>query len=164
MINQPLFANFFQIAYVTNDFEKAVRVFRTDYGIPDFLIRDGEYTVNTPQGPEHIVMRAGLAFVGDTNIELIQSTAGDSKFYDQVLPSDRFAIAHHHIGFHIKELDAWTKFRENIGNSGNRIAVEGSSEAVKWIYVDKRQELGHLLEYVWMGPALLELMKAAPRF
>jgi hypothetical protein len=32
------------------------------------------------------------------------------------------------------------------------VAIEGGSEALRYLYLDARDLLGHYLEYVWMTP------------
>lgn len=153
-----------QIAYVTNDMDEAIAVFRKKYGVLDFLVLESDYEVVTPRGPEQCIVKFAWAWVGDTQVELVQTNGGECRIYDEPLPKDRFAVVHHHYGHLVYGMEDWGHFRGEVDASEFTIAIEGALESCHWVYLDARPLLGHYIEYSFMGPDLIKLQSQVPQF
>src|SRR5215213_47962 len=67
----------FQLGYATTDIEQARVVFAEDLGITDFLVRPPAVVdVATPAGSRRMELLLAFAFLGETQIELIQPLSG----------------------------------------------------------------------------------------
>jgi len=150
----PFLAGFDQIAYVTNDLERACTTFG-DYGIPRFHIveRDLDVAVRSQRGTMRL--KLGFAAIGAVEVELIEPRGGQIEIYTEALPSDgRFAIALHHLRVRVSGTRAdWERNRAEIAAASLPIALEGGREGVGFVYVDDRARLGHYTEYVWFSAA-----------
>jgi hypothetical protein len=65
-----------------------------------------------------------------------------------VLPADD-SVRLHHICMRVPD---WTDFRQRVRQQGYPVVLEGGSDALKFLYIDGRELVGHYLEYVWMKP------------
>jgi len=128
----PLLKDAFQIAYVTNDLERAAGVFHEQYGTREFLImRD------LPDAYADLA----LAYSGDTMIELLQPLAQSGDFYsDYIAGCDGFVIKHHHFGMLLDSREAMAETRAAHVGQGNAIVYEGgeTGAAVQYLYADCR--------------------------
>jgi hypothetical protein len=83
-----------QIAYVTNDMDKALELFAQDFGVSRFYPL---VTGDEPVPTGGIWMKAVLANVNGTEIELIQPLGDVENLFSNALPKDRrFALVLHH--------------------------------------------------------------------
>jgi hypothetical protein len=101
----------FQVAYATNDIERACEMLSNQFGIREFRRLEGP----TPAGG-HI--RVELAWVGGTMYELITASGPGSAIYVSRLPSDSFAIRHHHLGFLIHDEAQWDALESDAARIG----------------------------------------------
>jgi hypothetical protein len=159
-----LFANFFQIAYVTTDMDRALQIFRDRYGVRKFFTSHADQQLTCPGGLRRAVFDAAMAWVGDTQIEVIQPTGGDCTLYSEPLPAGRFALQPHHYGYMVEGGTPadWQRFRAGLG-AEHPIAAEASMEAGSWAYVDERATLGHYNEYMCLGSDGRAFMAQVPR-
>jgi hypothetical protein len=152
-----------QNAYVTNDLDRALKVYADHYGVPKFF--ELQLPPNLDGSP--LPLRIALANVGGVEIELIQPLA-PVPLYADVLPKDgSFAIVFHHICMRIEgDLGAWERHRKQINASEHRIALEGGlGDLLRYVYTDERSRLGHYLEHLWYSAQLLTQMDAqVPRY
>ncbi len=144
-----IFKNLYQNAYVTRDLDKAVALFKREYGVAEFIHFEPDMEVITPSGPAHLRCRAALGWVDEHfQIEVIQPLDGGIDVYSSFLPDDdspRF----HHVAM---RCDDWRRMRADIDARGWVVAYEGHMEGLSFIYVDARDNVGHYLEYVWATP------------
>ena len=158
------FQKFFQIAYVSNDFDRALGVFRERYGITRFFeMRDVPMQV----GPDDCCrVSVGLVWVGSIQLELITPMGGSDAVYRDLLPADgsRFALRMHHVCQRIDSNAEFDATLAAIEQSGARIAAIGEAPGlVRYVYVDQREVLGHYLEHTFYTKEGLEMHAAVPR-
>ena len=85
---------FYQVAYVTNELERALQQCARTHGAHQFARLPG---LRYETGPGRAaICHVALAYVGDTEIEVIQPLEGDVGFYREVLPATGFALRFHH--------------------------------------------------------------------
>lgn len=151
LINGPLF----QVAYVTNDLDRAMEVFKARYGVPEFALlhhgANGEFQTT-----------AALAWCGAMMFELIQAKGPGTEFYNNRLPTSEFAIKHHHLGFLCPSVDEWQAIKAIAVREELPIALEGENHSFKGLYVEAT-ELGHYLEYIYANEQGLAFFDSLPR-
>jgi hypothetical protein len=148
-------AEHFEIAYVTNDLARAKAVFVDRFGITEFVPLGGAL----PEGGEIQIL---LAWAGGVMIELLAASGPGSAVYVEKLPTDRFAIQHHHLGYLIHDSEEWAALRAEIARRDWKVRVDANIEGfMRQIFVEV-PELGHLLEYLWPEPAGLAFFDSVP--
>jgi hypothetical protein len=68
-------------------------------------------------------------------------------YLDQ-LPADD-SLRFHHVCMRV---DDWKGFRARVDRQPYPVAIEGGNDALRFLYLDAREFLGHYLEYVCMTP------------
>lgn len=145
----------FQMAYATNDIERAQALFSERYGIREYRQLKGEM----PSGG-HIHVE--LAWVGNTMYELISASGPGSEIYMSRLPDSEFTIRHHHLGFLIYNREDWDQLHRVIAEGGFDLLSENNNQGfMRHCFVDA-PELGHYLEYIFPEPAGLAFFEAVP--
>lgn len=142
----------YQNAYVTHDFDRAQAAIDARFGRADWIVFEPDMVLKTPDGDKEASVKAGLAWHGGMQIELIQSTKGWRGQYEPMLPADRSDPSPrlHHIAL---RRDDEAEMRREIAELGLPLLFEGSLPGVMvFIYLDAREVLGHFLEYVWATP------------
>ena len=152
----PLGFEQFQTAYVTNDIDRACRIFGERYGIAEFRRLEGPLAAGG-------YIRIEVAWAGGCLYELVCATGAGSEFYTERLPSDRFAIRHHHLGFLVPAEAAWDRLRGMIAAGGWRVMLETKVPGFMRACYIEAPELEHYLEYILPEPAGLEFFETAPR-
>lgn len=139
----------YQNAYITRDIDKAVTTFR-DRGINlERMIRfEIPVEVTTPKGRGVALSKLAFIWVNDLQYELIQPVSGLVDVFTDALPDDD-SMKFHHICMRVPE---WDDFRARVDQMGYPVVVEGGNDALKFLYLDAREFIGHYLEYVWMTP------------
>jgi Glyoxalase/Bleomycin resistance protein/Dioxygenase superfamily len=145
----------FQVAYATNDIERAQEIFIRRYGIKEYGSLDGEL----PSGG-HICVK--LAWVGGTMIELVQASGPGSAFVTSVLPPDRFAIRHHHLGYFVEDQSRWDAVQHEFDLNGWRVAMCNVIPGFLRVCYVEAPELGHYLEYIYPEPAGIAFFEGVP--
>lgn len=145
----------FQMAYATNDIDRACDIFKDRYGIKAFRRLEGRL----PAGGD---IRVELAWVGTIMYELITASGPGSDLYVGRLPGDGFAIRHHHLGFLIHDVAEWNALMREI-ERGKWIMPSRSSNPgfMQSCFVDA-PELGHYFEYLFPEPAGLAFFEDVP--
>ncbi len=138
----------YQNAYITRDIDKAVETFRTRAGVKDVMRYEGPVEVITPRGRGTAVNKLAFIWIGDLHYELIQPVSGFVDVYRDELPADD-SLRFHHVCMRV---DDWDVFRSNVERQHYPVVLEGGSDALKYVYLDARDFLGHYLEYTWMVP------------
>ena len=144
----------FQLGYVTNDLERATTNFGRRYGVEKFFRYDG---MQAMVGKDRTAtLSVALAYVGDTQIELIHPQGGDDSVYRDALPADRYTVALHHLGYRIEDEAGWQAMLEAVARTGDRIVLHGQARTSRYLYTDSRAELGHYIEYLMFTPEGVE--------
>jgi hypothetical protein len=157
--------NFFQLAYVTNDLEKAISYFRDDLEVKEFARFESTMDVVVQGVPGKAQIKVGLARVNDTQIEIIEPVSGAVDIYRDSLPAvDGFALTFHHLGFKVLGDDTqWQHALETMRAKGHTFSVLGEvAPIVKFGYVDMRDKLGHFVELVQFSADLQAQMNQLP--
>jgi hypothetical protein len=145
-----LFANVWQLGYVTTDLERAIEEFGTRFGL-EHCVRLPSAGATFMDGDEVVPWEARFAMGarGGLIVELIEPVAGAVDFYLDALPPDgSFAVRLHHLAtFMDAGDDQWERMRALLAGSGLRfdytMTIPGRVRAG---YIDTRAELGHFLE------------------
>jgi len=128
-------------AWVTNDLDRAVEIFKDRYGVKDVSYLEGD----SPSGG-HI--RVAFAWAGGQVLEIIQATGAGFEFYNEMLPDGEFAIRFHHLGFIIHDDAGWKQLEEEIAEGMWEVPLSTLTGDFIDAYYIKAPELGHYLEYV----------------
>lgn len=151
-----------QVAYVTNDLDRALAVFRDDYDVPAFHV-----FANDAPGLEQsdgARLKIALALVGGVEIELIEPQGNTAPLFSAALPQDgSFAIRFHHIAYRIAGgLADFEAHMASIDPVKHPVIWHGALGAVmRFAYTDERATLGHYVEHVWMHEDLLAQLAGA---
>lgn len=139
-----------QIAYVTNDIDRARHMFQAIYGVEkwlDLAQRSGRQTVSINARNGRIEIRGMIAYVGAIQFELIQPVVDPERLYADFLPADgAFAVRFHHLGFNQDGTDDVRALEQRLERD-HVIAMATDSETMPVFYADARERLGHYLEY-----------------
>jgi len=146
----------FQMAYVTNDLERACEVFGQRYGISEYDYIRGDM----PQGG-HIAV--ALAWAGVTNYEIIEAHGDEAAFYNERLPDAGFAIRFHHLGFLVHDREAWSALEREFEDGGWPIVSKSEGNGLMDAFYVEAPELGHYLEYIYPLDAGIDFLKRVPR-
>jgi hypothetical protein len=156
------FSGFLQIGYVTTDVDEAIARFGAKHNVPAWARLPGIEIES--MGGRRCRLNIALAFVGTTQLELIEPLSGDDRIYRDALPQTGFGIRHHHIAQLIESEAAFETQREEMPASGVSIVVDGQSPgAARYFYTDHRATLGHYIEHIWYTSAGLTGMQQLPR-
>jgi len=136
----------YQNAYITRDIDKALDIFRTRFNVKEARSFEVTVDVHTPQGSGAATNKLAFIWIDNLQYELIQPVAGFVDVYKNDLPADD-SLKFHHI---CMRGDDWDSFRSNVDKLSYPVVLEGGSDALKYVYLDARDTLGHYLEYVWM--------------
>lgn len=142
--------------WVTNDFERAMGVFRERYGVGAFRTIEGEM----PQGG---TIRVAFAWSGGQVLEIIQASGPATEFYNELLPEgDAFAIRFHHLGYIVHDEAGWAALEAELAADGWPIAYSTLTHDFIDAYYVKAPELGHYLEFVRPLAAGVEFYAGVP--
>ena len=93
----------FQIAYVTNDIDRAVEIFRTRFGVGSFRANDDVLESGTKVG-----IRS--AWIGGMMYEICYGAGPGMELYTDWAPPDgEFVLRFHHFGYLIPDEQAWAR-------------------------------------------------------
>ena len=141
-------AEHFQMAYVTNDLDRACDLFGAQLGIRAWASLGGQ---------------ARFAWVGTLMYEIICASGPGSDIYMDRLPqTDGFALKHHHLGFLIQNQQQWDGVLANAAQHGWAVPYKGVNPLVEVCFVDV-PDLGHYLEYLYATPVGLDFFASVPR-
>lgn len=136
----------FQNAYVTRNIEAAIEAFNARGDVRKLIQTEVTVDVWTPAGQGSQTNKLAFIWVDDLQYELIEPVAGDVDIYRDALPvgdAPRF----HHICMRI---DNWEDFRARVEQQSLPVVLEGGSDALRFLYLDAREFVGHYLEYACM--------------
>jgi hypothetical protein len=151
----------FQLAYVTQDIERAMAEMGAAFGIGEFQV-NRDVPIATGNGTAYC--HFALAFLGAQQIELIEPAGGVDAVYRDALQPGRVAVLHH-LGFLVPTETAWQATLRRIEAEDAPVPVRGSFEdLMHYAYVDRRDLCGHYLEYMYATPAGVGMFDAVPCF
>lgn len=151
-----------QNAYVTNDLDRALAIWRDEFGVPEFFVFEND-APGLQASPDYR-MKIALANVGGLEVELIEPLAGQAPLHAEVLPADgSFAMRFHHIAMRIGgELADFEAHMASLDPASHPVAWQGAmGDMMRFVYTDERATLGHYVEHVWFEPAFYEQMAAS---
>jgi hypothetical protein len=139
-----------QIAYVTNDLDRALAVWRDEYDVPEFFV----FANDTPglESSHPYQLKIALANVGGTEIELIEPMHGSAPLHAEPLPVDgSFAIRFHHVAMRIEgSLADFEAHLASLDPVRHPVVWSGKmGDLMRFAYTDERATLGHHVEHVW---------------
>lgn len=145
----------FQVAYVTNDLDRATGIFADRHGISQYSYIEGE----TPDGG---AIRVAFAWVGATMYEIIDCKEPVRGFYTARLPETEFGIRLHHLGYLLHDRASWDAVEREIAERGTPVAFRTQNPGfIDAIYIDA-PELGHYLEYIYPEAGGVQFFEAIP--
>jgi extradiol dioxygenase family protein len=146
----------FQVAYVTNDLERAEQVFRDRFGVPDFRANDNELPSGARVGVRSV-------WIGRMMYEICFGAGPGMELYTDWAPPDgEFVLRFHHYGYLVPDETAWAALERQIEAGGWRVRTRSDVPGFfRGCYVEA-PELGHYLEFVLPREALLERLNATP--
>jgi hypothetical protein len=145
----------FQMAYATNDIDRAMALFRTRYGVREFRTLEGQLPAG---GHIHIE----LAWVGTVMYELMTASGPGSAIYMDRLPPGDFVVKHHHLGFLIPDQAQWDALMAEVERGGWSMPHASNTPGfMQSCFVDV-PELGHYFEYLFPAPAGLAFFESVP--
>ncbi len=145
-----LFANVWQLGYVTTDLDRAIDELGTTLGLEHCLrLPSGGATFHAGDEVVPWESKFAMAARGGLIIELIEPVSGEVGFYRDLLPADgSFALRLHHLAMFAETGDAeWDRLGGLLATAGLRfdytMVIPGRVRAG---YVDTRALLGHFIE------------------
>lgn len=145
----------FQIAYVTNDVDRAVEVFRRRFGVAAFRESDAEL-------PSGAAIKVRAVWLGGVIYEITCGAGPGMDLWACGAPAAGFVLRHHHFGFLVPDDDAWEALEREIARGGWTVKQRSDTPGFGRIACIEAPELGHYLEYIMPGPELLARFEATP--
>jgi hypothetical protein len=153
----------FQVAYVTNDLDRAIDNFRDRFAIDRFFMPEREGFL-TDEG-ELVRTRCALCYVGEVMYELIEPGKGKAEaVYGKLSAHRGFHIAHHHMGHYAGSRQAIDQVDRDATRDGLKLMSGPIGTEGRFCYVDTSATTGHLSEYVFIPPSAAGIFADVPRF
>lgn len=142
-----MYKNTFQVAWITNDVERAARVFKEEQGV-DLAVFRG-FSLDVFDG-DPLVIDVALGYVADVQFEIIEPVSGPTDLYTRHLPaSGEYVLKFHHLCNRFDTVDEYENALAADRERGVAIEVDGSfGESGRFAYADTRDTLGVYQEYV----------------
>jgi hypothetical protein len=157
-----LFGTVLQMAYATNDMDRACALFGERYGVHNFL-KTGAGAYPLDDGGE-LSMKVSHAWVGRTWLEIIEPVAGDGGLYSNWIPKQEFGLRLHHQGFVITDVAEWESAVAEAAAKGLRQVLGVTLPRARVRYFDTTADLGIYSEYLLsMDRGEGSLMAAIPQ-
>jgi hypothetical protein len=156
-------AGLYQLAYVTNDFEQALERCAAIHGAREFA-KLNRINIDLGAGRK-VVCNLALAWVGTTQLEVIQHLEGEIAIYAEGLPSAGFGLKLHHLArLHATRAEVEAQAAK-YHSEGRAVPIDAEEPGWgRYCYADFRPELGHYIEHSWFTPRALEWQAGLPRF
>jgi len=141
--------NFVQMAYITNDFDAALKLFADRHGVAHFLeLRD--FAMETMPG-QAAKVDIGLAWAGGVQIEVIRPISGADQVYrDALAGGTGFEMRYHHEAQKLPTPEALAAARAEAEAQGFPIVIAGGHpNGTAYFYADCRETIGHHVEYIY---------------
>ena len=154
-----LYANVWQVAYVTRDLDEGMSLLRKHYGIESTEVPTDGATFLVGDEPAEWDVRISMGARGGLIVELIEPVGGEVDFYRRFLPEDG-GLGFHHIASHIPVGDdEWDALGDVLSAAG--LSVDYTvliPDRVRAGYVDTTPQLGHFLEICQLQKADIEFV------
>jgi hypothetical protein len=155
-----LFANTWQICWVTSDLDRGVDMLREGFGIENCTEVPTEgATFLKGDEPSPWDVRVAMGARGGPILELIEPIGGEVDFYRRFLPEDgSFGLRLHHVASYVPVGDdVWERLRALLAEQGLGFDYTVLiPNRVRAGYVDTTAQLGHYLEICQLQPADIE--------
>lgn len=155
-----LFANIWQIAYVTTDLDRGIEQLRERFGIERCTeVPTAGATFLKGDEPAEWNARIAMGARGGLIVEVIEPVAGEVDFYRRFLPQDGSpGLGLHHLAALVPLGDeAWDSLGAMLAAQGLRFDYTVLiPDRVRAGYVDTTAELGHFLEICQLQEADVE--------
>jgi len=133
---------FFQIAYVTNNLEKGMELFKRHYGIPEFrIVRTREFARPAPP-----YLRLAVAYRDDVMVELVEPEPCNLELYIDALRPDG-GLCIHHLGYFVNP-DVFETLEERFKARGIAVPDIRRNNTFPILFADTRQETGLYSEFI----------------
>lgn len=141
-----MYKNTFQVAWVTNDVERAAKTFKEEQGVELAIFRGFSLDVFDS---DPLVIDVALGYVGDVQFEVIEPVSGPIALYTRHLPaSGEYTMKFHHLCNRFDTVEELEKAVAADQERGVTIEVNGSfGESGRFAYADTRDTLGVYQEY-----------------
>jgi hypothetical protein len=151
-----LFANVWQVGYVTTDLDRAMEELKSDWGLDRCVeVPVGATFLGADEQQLPWETRIAMGARGGLIVELIEPVSGEVDFYRRFLPPDgAYGIRFHHLATFIPVGDEpWADVRAVLARSGLRVDYQVLiPNRVRAGYVDASAQLGHWLEICQLQP------------
>jgi len=152
-----LYANIWQLCYVTADLDRGIAEMSERLGITNFTEVPTEgATFLVGDEPARWDVRIAMGARGGPIVELIEPIGGEVEFYRRFLPEDGSSgVGFHHLAVLVPLGDeAWESVGALLAKHGLRLAyMIMIPDRARLAYVDTTAELGHFLEFCQLQPA-----------
>jgi hypothetical protein len=153
-----LFANIWQLAYVTRDLDEGIGVLRERFGVESTEVPTAGATFLVGDEPAPWDVRIAMGARGGLILEVIEPVGGEVDFYRRFLPEDGGLGFHHMATFVPVGDESWSSVLELLAAEG--LGVDYTvliPDRVRAGYVDTTAMLGHYLEICQLQPMDIEL-------
>jgi Glyoxalase/Bleomycin resistance protein/Dioxygenase superfamily len=152
-----LYANVWQVCYVTRDLDEGMALLRRHYGIESTQVPTDGATFLVGDEPAEWDVRISMGARGGLIVELIEPVGGEVDFYRRFLPGDG-GLGFHHIAAYMPVGDeAWDGLGDVLAAAGLKVDYTVLiPDRVRAGYVDTTAELGHYLEVCQLQKADIE--------
>jgi Glyoxalase/Bleomycin resistance protein/Dioxygenase superfamily len=155
-----LFANVWQIAYVTRDLDRGMEELSDRFGVEHCIeVPTAGATFLRGDEPAEWEARIAMGARGGLIVELIEPVAGEVDFYRRFLPDEGSpALRLHHLATFVPVgEEVWRSLTELLAASGLKVDYTVLiPDRVRAGYVDTTAELGHFLEVCQLQEADIE--------
>jgi hypothetical protein len=151
--------SFFQVGYVCTNLERAMQSFTGRDGDRVFLVIDVAGGLGVENAP---VRRIGLAYANGLNIEVIEVAEYCDAFFSDALPETGH-VGFHHLGYRVPDAASWAALKTRAAATKS-VAMDGDVPGVlHYLYIDRRADLGHYLEYIYLEDGGRALFDSVPQ-
>jgi hypothetical protein len=159
--NFPFMRNFVQFGYVTNDIDAAIASLSASCGVARW--RRGNDIRLRVRADTHCTIKAALAYVGPTMIELIQPIDGDMSLYGTAVPGDEpGSIKLHHLAYGVTSAAEWDRLVHAVEKQQVKVTkVDDPDLPLRTLYVDFG--FGHHCEFLLLDAAGKKLFATVPQ-
>jgi hypothetical protein len=157
----PFTSNFVQFGYVTDDIDAAIAKLSDSCGVSRW--RRGNPIRLRVQADTSCTIKAALAYVGPTMLELIQPIDGDMSLFGPAMPKgERGGIRLHHLAYGVRSQEEWRQLVHAVQAKEVRVTkVDDPDLPLRTLYVDFG--LGHHNEYLLLDEAGQKLFASVPQ-
>lgn len=152
--------NFFQMAYVTNDIDRAMDDFRKKAGIESFFFgRDAEFDIG---GGRTCKAHVALVWINGVQLELIEPVGAHDHVYRQILTdSPDYQLHFHHEARTLDSIGTYEATKAHVRDLGFDIVIDAVTPGYRYFYADARPFLGHHVEYFHFSDEAMAYFKDA---